>query len=149
MVPSVVYGLWGLEILAPLVLTHIAPFLERVLGFIPFFSGAATSGYGLLTAGLVLAIMVLPVITSTLVEALKRVPNELREASFGLDADPKLQRIAGAVHYLDVGGIPVAEAAGLEAVLGGLREVHADDDRLVLAASAVFDALYAAPGASS
>ncbi len=70
-------------------------------------------------------------------------------ASFGLDADPKLQRIAGAVHYLDVGGIPVAEAAGLEAVLDGLREVHADDDRLVLAASAVFDALYAAPGASS
>ncbi|MDE2268350.1 MAG: phosphate ABC transporter permease subunit PstC [Thiomonas sp.] len=86
MVPSVVYGLWGLEILAPLVLTHIAPFLQRVLGFIPFFSGAATSGYGLLTAGLVLAIMVLPVITSTLVEALKRVPNELREASFGLGA---------------------------------------------------------------
>ena len=86
MVPSVVYGLWGLEILAPLVLTHIAPFLQHALGFIPFFSGAATSGYGLLTAGLVLAIMVLPVITSTLVEALKRVPNELREASFGLGA---------------------------------------------------------------
>ncbi len=86
MLPSVVYGLWGLEILAPLVLTHIAPFLERVLGFIPFFSGAATSGYGLLTAGLVLAIMVLPVITSTLVEAFKRVPNDIRESSFALGA---------------------------------------------------------------
>ena len=78
-----------------------------------------------------------------------RVTFEVMAASFGLDADPKLQRIAGAVHYLDVGGIPVAEAAGLEAVLDGLREVHADDDRLVLAASAVFDALYAVPGASS
>ena len=78
-----------------------------------------------------------------------RVTFEVMAASFGLDTDPKLQRIAGAVHYLDVGGIPVAEAAGLEAVLGGLREVHADDDRLILAASAVFDALYAAPGASS
>ncbi|MDD4886574.1 MAG: phosphate ABC transporter permease subunit PstC [Thiomonas sp.] len=86
MVPSVVYGLWGLEILAPLVLTHIAPFLQRALGFIPFFSTAATSGYGLLTAGLVLALMVLPVITSTLAEALKRVPNELRESSFALGA---------------------------------------------------------------
>ncbi|MGE0069816.1 MAG: phosphate ABC transporter permease subunit PstC, partial [Thiomonas sp.] len=86
MVPSVVYGLWGLEILAPLVLPHIAPFLERVLGFIPFFSGAATSGYGLLSASLVLAIMVLPVITNTLLEAIKRVPSELRESSFGLGA---------------------------------------------------------------
>jgi phosphate transport system permease protein len=86
MVPSVVYGLWGLEILAPLVLSHIAPFLSHVLGFIPFFSAAATSGYGLLTAGLVLALMVLPVITSTLVEAIQRIPNEMRESSFALGA---------------------------------------------------------------
>lgn len=78
-----------------------------------------------------------------------RVTFETMAASFGMEADPRLQRIAGAVHYLDVGGIPVAEAAGLEAVLGGLREVHADDDRLVIAASAVFDALYAAPGVPS
>jgi hypothetical protein len=64
-----------------------------------------------------------------------------------LESDPKLQRIATSVHYLDVGGIPVPEAAGLEGVLAGLRELHADDDRLVAAAAAVFDALYAAPGA--
>ena len=74
-----------------------------------------------------------------------RVSFEVIAASFGLDSDPKLQRIAQLVHYLDVGGIPVAEAAGLEAVLAGLREVHADDDRLTDAASAVFDALYAMP----
>ena len=74
-----------------------------------------------------------------------RVSFEVIAASFGLDADPKLQRIGQLVHYLDVGGIPVAEAAGLEAVLAGLREVHADDDRLTDAASAVFDALYAMP----
>ena len=74
-----------------------------------------------------------------------RVSAEVLAASFGLDADPRLQRIARAVHFLDVGGIPVPEAAGLEAVLAGLREVHADDDQLALAAAAVFDALYAAP----
>ena len=73
---------------------------------------------------------------------------EVLGASFGLDADPRLQRIARVVHFLDVGGIPVPEAAGLEAVLAGLREVHADDDQLSLAAAAVFDALYAAPGAT-
>ena len=77
-----------------------------------------------------------------------RVTFEVMAASFGLDADPRLQRIARAVHVLDVGGIPVPEAAGLEAVLAGLREVHADDDLLNQAASAVFDALYAAPGAN-
>lgn len=76
-----------------------------------------------------------------------RVSFEVLAASFGLDADPRLQRIARAVHFLDIGGIPVPEAAGLEAVLAGLREVHADDDQLTMAAAAVFDALHAAPGA--
>jgi hypothetical protein len=76
-----------------------------------------------------------------------RVSFEVLAASFGLDADPRLQRIARAVHFLDIGGIPVPEAAGLEAVLAGLREVHADDDELTAAAAAVFDALHAAPGA--
>lgn len=70
---------------------------------------------------------------------------EVLMVSFGLEADPRLQRLARAVHYLDAGGMPVPEAAGLEAVLAGLREVHADDDALVQAAAQVFDALYAVP----
>ena len=74
-----------------------------------------------------------------------RVSFEVMLASFGLDSDAKLQRIAGAVHYLDAGGIPVPEAAGLESVLGGLRELHVDDDALLVAAATVFDALYASP----
>ena len=73
----------------------------------------------------------------------ERVTFEVLMASFGLDADPHLSAIAQVVHYLDAGGIPVAQAAGLEAILGGLREVHADDDALRAAAAAVFDALYA------
>lgn len=74
-----------------------------------------------------------------------RVSVEVLAASFGLDTDPRLQRLTAAVHYLDVGGIPVPEAAGLEAVLAGLRELHADDDRLIQATGVVFDALYATP----
>src|SRR3989338_114229 len=70
---------------------------------------------------------------------------EVLIASFGLETDPRLQRLARAVHYLDTGGMPVSEAAGLEAVLAGLREVHADDDALAQAAAQVFDALYAVP----
>ena len=73
-----------------------------------------------------------------------RVTFEVMLARFGLDQDPALQRLAETVHYLDVGGIPAAEAAGLESVLAGLRTLHADDDDLLAAASAVFNALYAA-----
>ena len=78
-----------------------------------------------------------------------RVSVEVLIAAFGLAADARLQRIANAVHYLDAGGIPVPEAAGLESVLGGLRELHADDDTLAAAAATVFDALYAAPSPST
>lgn len=76
----------------------------------------------------------------------QRVTFEVLMASFGLDADARLQHIAKVVHYLDVGGIPADQAAGLEAVLGGLREVHANDDALIQATGAVFDALYANAG---
>ena len=74
---------------------------------------------------------------------------EVLLASFALTGDARLRRMAGAVHYLDAGGIPVAEAAGLESVLAGLRELHADDDALAAAAAQVFDALYANPGAAT
>ena len=76
-----------------------------------------------------------------------RVSFEVLLASFGLEHDARLQRLAAAVHYLDVGGIPVAEAAGLESVLAGLRELHADDEALQAAAAAVVEALHAAPEA--
>jgi hypothetical protein len=74
-----------------------------------------------------------------------RVTFEVLMASFGMEQDRRLMPMAATVHYLDAGGIPTAQAAGLEAVLGGLREMHADDDALLQAASAVFDALYAMP----
>lgn len=71
-----------------------------------------------------------------------RVSFEVLAASFGLDADPALAKIAAIVHCLDVGGVPVAEAAGIEAVLAGLRAAAADDDKLLTAAARVFDGLY-------
>ena len=77
-----------------------------------------------------------------------QVTFEVIVASFGLAEDARLRRIGRSVHYLDVGGIPVAEAAGLEVVLAGLREIHADDDALLGATAAVFDALYASPQAA-
>ncbi len=71
-----------------------------------------------------------------------RVSFEVLAASFGLDADPALVKIGAIVHSLDVGGVPVAAAAGIEAVLAGLRAAAADDDKLLAAATRVFDGLY-------
>jgi len=78
-----------------------------------------------------------------------RVSFEVLLASFGLEHDAALQRLGAMVHFLDVGGIPAPQAAGLEAVLAGLRELHADDHSLLQAACSVFDALHAAPGGAA
>jgi hypothetical protein len=71
-----------------------------------------------------------------------RVTFEVLATSFGLDGDPALLRLGAIVHFLDIGGVPVAEAAGIEAVLSGLRAAAADDDKLLTAVSRVFDSLY-------
>lgn len=71
-----------------------------------------------------------------------RVTFEVLAVSFGLDGDPALRRIGTIVHCLDVGGVPVAEAVGIEALLAGLRATAADDDKLLTEATRVFDGLY-------
>ncbi|MED5618179.1 chromate resistance protein ChrB domain-containing protein [Ideonella sp. BN130291] len=72
-----------------------------------------------------------------------RVTFETLMASFGLEDDPALARLAAMVHQLDVGGEPVPEAAGFEAVLAGAHERLDDDDALLAEMSAVLDSLYA------
>ena len=67
---------------------------------------------------------------------------EVLAKSFGLDADPAIARIGAIVHFLDVGGAPVAEAAGIEAVLAGLRSGADNDDARLIAADRIFDDLY-------
>lgn len=72
-----------------------------------------------------------------------RVTFETLMASFGLEADAALIRLAAIVHALDVGGEPVPEASGFEAVMSGARERLTDDDALLAEMSAVLDSLYA------
>ena len=71
-----------------------------------------------------------------------RVTFEVLLASFGLDGDAGLARLAQLVHQLDVGGLPVAEAPGIAAVLAGLRATQTNDDRLLHSAAEIFDYLY-------
>ncbi len=72
-----------------------------------------------------------------------KVTFEVIAASFGLDGDEALRKLGEAVHYIDVGGAASDEAAGLEALIRGLQTQHGDDDALLAASLAVFDALYA------
>jgi hypothetical protein len=73
-----------------------------------------------------------------------RVTFETLMASFALDDDPALKRIAAMVHFLDAGGIPAAEAEGLQAILHGIRDKAQSDDELVLEAFRIFDHLRSA-----
>jgi phosphate transport system permease protein len=84
-VPSVIYGLLGIFIVVPLMRTVIGPALKHTLGFLPFFRGP-NYGVGMLTAGIVLTIMVVPFIISISREVLLTVPREQREAALGLGA---------------------------------------------------------------
>ncbi|HVX40374.1 MAG TPA: phosphate ABC transporter permease subunit PstC, partial [Gemmatimonadaceae bacterium] len=86
-IPSVVYGLWGIFVLVPFVRTVVTPFLKDTLhlGGLPIFAGAAY-GYGMLSASLILAIMVLPYISAVTREVLMAVPRSQREAALALGA---------------------------------------------------------------
>jgi phosphate transport system permease protein len=84
-VPSVIYGLWGIFVLAPLLRTWVQPALGRTLGFLPLFQGPPY-GVGMLAAGIILAIMVVPFITAVSREVLLAVPNSQREAALALGA---------------------------------------------------------------
>jgi len=84
-IPSVIYGLWAIFVLVPLLRTYVEPFLAKVLGWTLLFTGPAY-GYSVLAAGIVLAIMIIPIISSITREVLTVVPQHQREAALALGA---------------------------------------------------------------
>jgi phosphate transport system permease protein len=84
-IPSVVYGLWAVFVLVPLMRDVLGPFLYKVLGWTGFFEGP-NFGVGLLTASIILAIMILPIISSLTRDIMTAVPNSQREAVLALGA---------------------------------------------------------------
>jgi phosphate transport system permease protein len=86
-IPSIIYGIWGLFVFAPFLQQYVQPFLITVFGPIPLLStlfAGPPYGIGILTAGLILAIMVLPFITSISRDVFEAVPPVLKEAAYGL-----------------------------------------------------------------
>ena len=84
-IPSVVYGLWGIFVLIPFLREDVQPVLAKLFGFSPFFAGPPR-GFGMLAAGLVLAIMILPTIASVSRDVLRAVPLAYREGALALGA---------------------------------------------------------------
>jgi phosphate transport system permease protein len=84
-VPSVIYGLLGVFLLVPIMRTTIQPALKKTLGFLPLFKGPSY-GIGFLTAGIVLAIMIVPFVLSVSREVLLAIPRDQREAALALGA---------------------------------------------------------------
>lgn len=90
-VPSIIYGMWGLFVLAPFLGESVYPKLIDVLGPIPYFGALFQGppyGIGMLTASLILGIMVLPFVASVSIRVMSGVPAVLREAAYGLGATP-------------------------------------------------------------
>jgi len=84
-VPSVIFGLWGIFVLVPWLRDYLFVWLKRYFGFLPLFQGPIY-GVSMLAAGIVVAIMILPIITSISREILRSVPNLQREAAYALGA---------------------------------------------------------------
>ncbi len=88
-VPSIIYGIWGFFVFAPILQTSVQPFLIATFGHLPLIGALFKGppyGIGMLTAGLILAIMVLPFITAIMREVFEQVPPLLKESAYGLGA---------------------------------------------------------------
>lgn len=84
-IPSIIYGMWGLFTFAPLMADYVEPWLQDHLGFLPLFQGPPM-GIGMLSAGIVLAIMILPFMASVIRDVLLMTPQVLKESAYGLGA---------------------------------------------------------------
>jgi len=116
-IPSVVLGLWGILVMAPFLGEHVEPWLHRNLGFIPLFGPPQSNGLGVFTAGLVLAIMVVPIVASISRELFLSVPRELEEGALALGAT-RWETIRGVVLSSSRAGVAAAVILGLGRALG-------------------------------
>jgi phosphate transport system permease protein len=136
-VPSIIYGIWGLFVLAPFLQETVQPFLIDTLGNIPLigalFEGPPL-GLGILTAGFILAMMVLPFITAVMRDVFLTVPPMLRESAYGVGATTSevVRRIV--VPYTRTGiiggvmlglGRALGETMAVTFVIGNAHEIHA------------------------
>lgn len=132
-IPSVVYGVWGVLVIVPLIKDHIAPFF-----------GTSSSGYSVLAGGIVLAIMVFPIIIHVSLEVFRSVPYEIREASLSLGAT-KWQTIKHVVIRKAMPGIIAAIVLGLSRAFGETMAVLMVAGNVAKVPSSILDPAYPLP----
>ncbi|PIS11848.1 MAG: phosphate ABC transporter permease subunit PstC, partial [Bdellovibrio sp. CG10_big_fil_rev_8_21_14_0_10_47_8] len=140
-IPSVVYGLWGIFVLAPAVRNYLEPFLSQYFGYLPLFQGPPL-GIGVLSASLILAIMILPTITAVCREVFRAIPMTLREGALAMGAT-KWEMIKVAVIETGLSGIISAVVLGLGRAMGETMAVTMLIGNRPLISSSLF-----APGAT-
>ena len=116
-IPSVVLGLWGILVLGPFVAHHVEPWLHRTLGFLPLVGEPQQTGQGLFTAGLILAIMIVPIVASISRELFLGVPRELEEGALALGTT-RWEMVRGVILPATRSGIAAALILGLARALG-------------------------------
>jgi len=132
-IPSVVYGVWGVLAVVPLIKDHIAPFF-----------GIFSSGYSVLAGGIVLAIMILPVIIHVVLEVFRSVPHEVREASLALGAT-QWQTVKYVVVRRALPGIVAAIVLGVSRAFGETMAVLMVVGNVSRIPFSVFDPAYPLP----
>jgi phosphate transport system permease protein len=140
-IPSVVYGVWGMLTVVPLVGRYVAPALDRWLGVIPLFRADNPTGYGLLAGGVVLAVMVFPTIIAVAEEVIRAVPQGLREASLALGAT-RWQTIRSVVLRRAWPGVIAAVVLGLSRAFGETMAVLMVVGNVPQVPRSIFDPAY-------
>jgi len=115
-IPSIIYGMWGLFVFAPFLSEYVEPWLDERLGFIPLFSGPPL-GIGMLPAGIILAIMIIPFISSVIRDVFSMVPPILKESGYAVGAT-RWEVIRKVVIPFTRSGIVGAVILGLGRALG-------------------------------
>lgn len=144
-IPSVIYGLWGVLFVVPLVRDHVGPWANQALGQrFPFFANTNPTGYGILAAGFVLAIMVFPIIVSVTEEVLRSVPQGMREASLALGAT-EWETTKFVVMRKALPGVIAAVVLGFSRAFGETLAVLMVVGNVAKVPGSLFDAAYPLP----
>jgi phosphate transport system permease protein len=132
-IPSVIYGLWAMWVLVPLLREHVNPGLSALFGWTGLFDNDNPTGFGYLSAGMILAIMILPIISSLTREVMSAVPHSQREAVLALGATRWEMIRVGVLRNARIGivggiilglGRALGETMAVTMVIGNTPEIH-------------------------
>ena len=143
-IPPVVYGVWGLLAIVPFVDEVLAPLSDRWLGSVLFFSVNQPTGFGILSGGIVMAVMIAPLIISVVFEVFSTVPNDLRHASLAVGAT-RWQTIRNIVLPQVAPGIIAAVVLGASRALGETIAVLMVVGNVPNIPTSIFDSAYPLP----